>query len=294
MSASTPILIVSPVCAWATAASSSATPNPSKATRRIVPSRFQLLLYPKVSVQLVEMLRQIGIDDHVDDTPVLDDVMPVRDGRGKPEILLDQQNREALSLQRANNRADLLHNDRRQPLGRLVEQQKTCPGAQDAANGQHLLLAAGQLGPLAAAALLQVRKQGVDLVDRHTAGSHDRRQQQVLLDVEAGEDAALLRAIGDSEPGNAIRGKPHKLGPVEADRALALRDDAHDRAQGRSLAGAVPTEEGDDLALLDREIDAVQDMRLTVPGMQVFDAQQCWPFWPTCRLRHARSPHRPR
>src|ERR1700681_4266326 len=123
MSASTPILIVSPVCAWAVAASSSAKQNP-RATRRIVPSRFQLFLYPKVGVQLVEMRRQIGVDDHVDDAAMLDDVMPVGNRRGKPEILLDQKDGEPFGLQRADDGADLLHDDRRQTLGRLVEQQE--------------------------------------------------------------------------------------------------------------------------------------------------------------------------
>ena len=49
-------------------------------------------------------------------------------------------------------RADLLDDDRREPLGRLVEQQQLRAGAQDAADRQHLLLAAGQLGALAARA----------------------------------------------------------------------------------------------------------------------------------------------
>ena len=97
-------------------------------------------------------------------------------------------------------RADLLDDDRRQPLGRLVEQQQPRAGAQDAADRQHLLLAARELGALAAPSRsLRFGKQLEDALERQPARPHLRRQQQVLLDVEAREDAALLRAEGDAE-----------------------------------------------------------------------------------------------
>src|SRR5438045_6998730 len=55
--------------------------------------------YAKVVVQLVGVPRNILVADHVDDPPVLDDVMAVGEGRGEVEILLDQEDREALLLQ---------------------------------------------------------------------------------------------------------------------------------------------------------------------------------------------------
>jgi hypothetical protein len=45
--------------------------------------------YPEVVVQLVGAARDILVADHVDDAPMLDDVMTVGEGRGKVEILLD-------------------------------------------------------------------------------------------------------------------------------------------------------------------------------------------------------------
>ena len=67
-------------------------------------------------------------------------------------------------FQRADGLADLLDDDGREPLGRLVEQQQPRAGAQDAADRQHLLLAAGELGALARAEpLLEVREQLEDL-----------------------------------------------------------------------------------------------------------------------------------
>src|SRR5436853_211172 len=83
--------------------------------------------------------------------------------------------------------------------------------------------------------------------------------------------AALLGAVGDPEPGDAVRRQADQLSPAKPHRAGALAENAHDRAQGRRLAGAVAAEQGLNLALLDREIHAVQNVRLAVPGVQSLD-----------------------
>ena len=142
--------------------------------------------------------------DHVDDAAVLHHVVAVGHGGGEMEVLLDQQDGEAAALELADDLADALHDHRRQPLGRLVEQQQVGAGAQDAADRQHLLLAARQLGALAAPPLLQVGEELVDLAQAHAARLDHRRQQQVLLDAEAREDAALLRAVGEAQPRDLV------------------------------------------------------------------------------------------
>ena len=108
-------------------------------------------------------------DDHVDHAAVLHDVVAVGDGRGEVEVLLDQQDGEAALLSVRMTSPMLLDDHRRQAFGRLVEQQQVGAGAQDAADRQHLLLAARQLGALAATALLEVGEQLVDLVQAHAA-----------------------------------------------------------------------------------------------------------------------------
>ena len=111
----------------------------------------------------------VGGGHRVDHAAVLHHVVAVGDGGGEAEILLDQQDGEAAALERADHLADALHDHRREALGRLVEQQQVGAGAQDAADRQHLLLAARQLGALAAPALLEVGKQLVDLAEAHAA-----------------------------------------------------------------------------------------------------------------------------
>src|ERR1700720_4532200 len=77
--------------------------------------------HSEIIMQLVGVPRDILVADHVDDLPVLDDIMAVGEGRGEVEILLDQEDREALIFQLADQPANLLDDDRRQALGRLGE-----------------------------------------------------------------------------------------------------------------------------------------------------------------------------
>src|ERR1700694_4467992 len=64
-----------------------------------------------------------GVGDHVHDAAVLDDVVPVRHGLREAEILLDQQDGEALPLEPRDGASDLLHDHRREAFGGLIEQQ---------------------------------------------------------------------------------------------------------------------------------------------------------------------------
>src|SRR6516165_12369513 len=121
-------------------------------------------------------------------------VVAVRNSRSEAKILLDQQNGETLLLERADGVADLLNDHRTQALGRLVEEHEAGARAQDAGDGKHLLLTAGKLRPLAGQTLLEIGKQLEDAGELEPAGLHLRRQQEVLFNAQARENAALLRA----------------------------------------------------------------------------------------------------
>src|ERR1700710_2647984 len=102
----------------------------------------RLVSNAEIFAQLRTRCGEIRCRDRVDHPAMLDDVEPIRQGGREMEILLDQQNSKALFLQGPNQRPDLLDDDRRQALGRLVEQQQPGASAQDAGDRQHLLLAA--------------------------------------------------------------------------------------------------------------------------------------------------------
>ena len=197
--------------------------------------------------------------------------MPVRDRGREAEVLLDQQHGEAARLDLADGAADLLHDDRRETFGRLVQQQHLGTGAQDAGDRQHLLLAARQLGALGGVrAFLQVGEQREDLLDRQPARGDDRRQHQVFGDRQGAEDAALFRADGNAGTGDHVGLHADRLGTAEADAALTTRHQAHDRLHGGGLAGAIAAQQRHHLALAHFEIHPMQDVALAVPGVQVF------------------------
>ena len=132
------------------------------------------------------------------------DVIAIRDRRSEAKILLDQEDGEALLLEHADGLADLLDDDGRQTLGGLVEQQEPGARAQDAADGQHLLLAARKLRSLAGQALLEVGKQLEDAPSKieaagRTRGGSSRFSSTLRL-------AKMPRSSGHSAmPSRAIR-----------------------------------------------------------------------------------------
>src|SRR5437773_2972756 len=113
-------------------------------------------LYSKVLVELAHAALDLRVRNHLDHAPALDDVVTVSHSSREAEILLDQQDRESLGLEAPDRGADLLDDHRRQSLGWLIQQQESGARAEDAADGQHLLLTARELGALALEALLEV------------------------------------------------------------------------------------------------------------------------------------------
>jgi hypothetical protein len=71
-----------------------------------------------------------------------------------------------------------------------------------------------------------------------------------------------------------VGGEPRELAAVEGDPTGARRNQAHDAPERRRLARAVASDEGDDLTGADVERDALEDMRLAVVGLQVFEGEE--------------------
>src|ERR1041385_6898554 len=86
----------------------------------------------------------------------------------------------------------LAHDERREPLELLVEQDDLRIAYQRARDGEHLLLSAGQIRAAAASALLQPREHPIDTLERPLALRRQAGEDEVLLDVQAAEDAAFL------------------------------------------------------------------------------------------------------
>ena len=121
--------------------------------------------------------------------------------------------------------------------------------------------------------LEQIGKHFVDFGERHPAAERpDRgRQQQVFLAGKACENATLFGTVADPEVRHLEGGHIDRFGPMDLDGALARAGEAQYRAQRRGAPGAVAPEQRDDFALVHGQVDAVQDVRFAIPGVQPGD-----------------------
>ena len=84
------------------------------------------------------------------------------------------------------------------------------------------------------------------------------------------ENLSILRHITYAGMGNLIGSLPRNGLALERDLALR-RHQPHDRLAGGRAAHAVAAKQADDLALIDMQIDTLQDMTLTIVGVQIAD-----------------------
>src|SRR5581483_1817224 len=111
---------------------------------------------------------------------------------------------------------------------------------QGARDGEHLLLAAGELVAEVRPALFEAREELMDL--RQAPRPAARGDAEVLLHGERREDLALLRAPADPEARALVGGQARDVAPLPQDRALVQAGEAHDGEEQRALADAVPSE----------------------------------------------------
>src|SRR5215470_1667968 len=113
--------------------------------RRLLARAPQGKSHAEETVLHVAIPRELGRRAGPDHAALLDDVMPVRDARERLEVLVDDEDRQARCLEALDCAVDLDAHERREPLGRLVEDEELRVGHERAADREHLLLAAREL-----------------------------------------------------------------------------------------------------------------------------------------------------
>ena len=192
------------------------------------------------------------------------------------EVLLDDEDRQAVLREPPERLDEHLDDRRRQPLRRLVHDQQPRVGQQRPADGEHLLLAAGELRPARRPALRQAREQLVDRVGRPAVlAAAPGRHAQVLVDRERLEQPPALGHVADARARRPCRtARPTSSVALEADRAArGRRAHLHDRVAERRLAHAVAADDRDGLAA-HLEAQALQDVGAAVEDVEVADRQQ--------------------
>ena len=98
-----------------------------------------------------------------DDLAGFEHVAAIGDSQGRTGVLLDQQDRQAAALEVDDGLVDVLHNQRGDAQRRLIHHQQSRPRHQSPADGQHLLLTAGERAGQLARTLLKDTKKLVHL-----------------------------------------------------------------------------------------------------------------------------------
>ena len=84
-----------------------------------------------------------------------------------------------------------------------------------------------------------------------------RAQQDVLFHRELRKDADILESAGDAEVRDAVCRAPNQLLAKQADGANLRPEYARDQVEHGGLAGSVRTDQADDLALHDLDVELV-------------------------------------
>src|SRR5215471_7908409 len=92
--------------------------------RRLLASKPQGKSHAEETVLHVAVSRELGRRSGPDHAPFLDQVMPVGDARERPDVLVDDEDREARGFEVFYRAVDLDAHERSEPLGRLVEDEK--------------------------------------------------------------------------------------------------------------------------------------------------------------------------
>ena len=244
-------------------------------TRRAVWSCADVGLDTEVVVQLRHVRVELGIRNHVDDAAVIHHVVPVRDGRGEAEVLLDEQDREALRLELARSCG---RSAGRSPAPGPRSARPAAAAARRCAGCARSRASAARR-PTASCPGCRSRSfrfgnsSKICATDRppsRTIGGSSRFSSTSRL-------AKMPRSSGQyAMPRCAIRldASVDDLAALEGDRALAPRHDAHDRPQRGRLAGAVAAEQRHDLAGRDVERHAVQHVGFAVPGVEIAHGEE--------------------
>src|SRR5207247_9381576 len=147
---------------------------------------------------------------------------------------------------------------------------------QRAAEGEHLLFAAGERASLLVAPLAEPREELEGALGgglERAVAPRVRAEAEVLPDRQLHERAAAFGAVRETGAGDRLRAEPVGATAREDDLAGAAHR-SRDRSQRRRLAGAVRAEDGRDLALGHGERDAVQCLHLAVARLDRLQLEQ--------------------
>ena len=204
--------------------------------------------------------------------PFADDVGAVADTQGFADTVVGDQHTDAAVLEKADDFLDVQHGDRIDPREGLVEQDEFGVGGQRARDLDAAPFAARQrqrrIGrqPRNAQLVEQLDQALLDL--RFGQALQFQHRAYVLGHGELAEHRGFLRQVREPQAGAAVdRMRGHVLA-ADGDAPGVGAHQAHHHVEAGGLAGAVGTEQSDDLAVGHLERDVFHDLARLVALFQ--------------------------
>src|SRR5439155_7027235 len=168
--------------------------------------------------------------------------------------------------------ADLLDQLGGEALGGLVDDNQVRVAHQGAAHREHLLLASRQYAGRIVLARRKIGKQRKHVLEFPAPDDAGALQPEfeVLPHGQSRKHLAVFRNVADAEMGDLVGPQPCNRAALESDLAYR-RHQSHDGFAGGRAADPVAAEKADDLSLIDPEVDTLQDVALSVEGMELAD-----------------------
>jgi hypothetical protein len=151
------------------------------------------------------------------------------------------------------------------------------PNNERPADGELLLLAAGEVSTSATEHAFQDRKQLVDMLgnDAGAIAASSQPDTQILLHRELGKDLAPLRDVANAEAGTGIGPRSSQIAAIERKLARGQGQKSHDALEQGRLAHAVATHEAGARPLWHRHVEVPESVAPAVKLVYVFESQHC-------------------
>ncbi len=138
-----------------------------------------------------------------------------------------------------------------------------------AADGEHLLFAATEVLSSTRAEVVEPREDLVDVFDRSRVYRRFGRDLEVLADGQGREDSTLLGNQLDTALADLVDRESGDVLAPEGNLPFTTGDGPGDASERGRLAGAIPAEEGNNLVLLDDQVQVEENVAVSVEGVDV-------------------------
>ena len=204
-------------------------------------------------------------------------IAAVGDFGGKCHVLFHQQDTHAALTQRADGAHDLLDHQRRQPGGRLIQNQQLRLQQQCPRQRNHLLFASTHEINRIVDALAQEREQRQRVFDteamlsRRDGARAQRAERQVLAGGHIAEQVAAFKHHTDPTPHALVCRQSRDVRPLMQDAPGSRRHQSAQRGHQRALARAVGADHGHGFSGSNAQRHIAQHRNFAVTGSEIFD-----------------------